>query len=478
MKNTTLGISWLNGRLTAQVFGRGREVASWEGSGEVVRLEEMTEGIREAISQTGFEGRDVLFVVATPRLSSQRVEAPPVRGATFERLLKRKVQHISPFKEDAVWGYVESTIRNQSRGAIVQMLPASVFDAILAACETHGLRLTRLFTPIDGLVEKLLERVGTQKKAALLAVETGGMVNLVAGSADGKVVFARTFQSAIRADREVAGPSSGKDTRVAQELQRSVSYCETQLDQRIDEVVWLGSAEEATAIGGRMGQAVDSWPIERPATAWIEETSTIPVVATQNLVPAEVRARRKSETLIRWTGVAVILFFIGSLACLFSAETSLKRERALEAEATNRRIDTLRRQAEVQGEIDGFNARSTVMETVVTQDRELLWHWVPAYLNAVVPEDWALTSVTTEPVEGGLLLAMEGYSNKASRIPSTILSVFREGLHDDVFDVRETLVGEASIQARTLRGDIRKVTGFRARVEVKGINTDLKITQN
>lgn len=478
MKNTTLGISWLNGRLTAQVYGRGRSVAQWDSGLAVFSLENVADGVRQAIEETGFKGREVMMVVASPRLTSQRVEAPPVKGNTFRRLLKRKVQHLSPFKEEAVWGYVESNIRNQSRGAIVQMLPETVFESLLAACERHGLILTRLFTPVDALTEQLGERAETKKAPALLAAEAGGAVNLVAGDANGKVVFARSFQGRLGGDAGGSPAVTSSAERIAQELQRSLSYCETQLDQKIEEIVWLGNPDTAAAIGSRVQVPVTPWVFDSLGATWIEETSVIPATSSQNLVPVEVQARRKSQTLVRWTAAAVGLFFLGALGCLFTVEKSLRKEMELEAAATNERIVALQRQADLQVELDALQLRKERMDAFVVQDRELLWHWTPAYVATVVHPDWALTLVKTEPKEDGLLVSMEGVSSKRSRIPSTMLSVFRERLHDDVFEISESLVGEATVEVATPQGERRSVSGFRARVEATGINTSLKLTNN
>lgn len=485
-----LGVAWLEGRMSACVLSRGALTARWDKGDAVVTPEALPDAIQEAVRSLGFQGNEVFFVVASRRFTCQRVEAPPAKDAVFARLLERKVRQIKPFQDDVVWGYQESDSLGPTRGAIVQMLPASVFTQALDACDANELWLTGLFTPIDALSKQLRDLSVSGKGNVLLATETHGIVHLVAGDKKGKPIFARSFSGTMNPVEPDPGSAKSPESklklsasaapsqpsardreirRIGQEINRSLVYCEGQLDQTIEDILWLGAEEEVEAIGSVLEKSIYRSPVSKDPYYWITETSGIRAKSARNMVPATVLDRRKSKVMFRTTVLGLIVFGLIFLGSAISIETLLRNEKALLGDSVDARAEAQVEKAALQESLQEVEARIKFLESFVPSPRASMWYGVPIYVDQVMPEDWKLTLIEAEQADEGIALTLQGFSGTSPRIVSASLTAFKKRLQDGIFEIEESLVGETSLRVFDGSGDIQRVNGFRALVRLKEI---------
>lgn len=388
---TTLSVSWLHQQFTALAMHHGVVEGKWERAANLENLTDLAGLIREAVQQTNYHGSTVSLVLAHSRLAQQLIEVPPVKGANLLKVIQREAQQQQLFSGEAAWTFQNSLAAKGVQRVILHLLPRTLLDRLILACQQNGLHLNSV-TPVSAVLQRQLSRLPLNKgEVALLAAETGGFTTVVAGRADGQVLLVRTLLTNWNSQRH----EDENLERVSLDLKRTLSYVTQQFGLEINRQIWIfgpDAAQQAQVLQPLIGTPVAASPVEFQPSYWANESAKLRPDADPNFIGLKLQKapQRRIFAQIVAAGTAVILaaalvaaFVLHRLAREEAADTQVLRERA--GQLQNQRQTLTQRNTELEG-------KAQLIKLVLDGQHPPAPAWMLGYLSEVVPAELVVTN--------------------------------------------------------------------------------------
>src|ERR1051326_2841733 len=306
MDKNILCLSWLNGQVKALAVRNGVVAKAWERAGAVEDFSTFSEVLKEAVTETGYEGTDVALVLSHSRLTQQLVETPPVKGWNLRWFLDRRAKQIKTFSTDVVWSYQVALPTKSAKAVLLNLFPKPFLDQLMQACEEAELHLTTVLPATAVLNHRLKDLPLGAEEVALLAAETNGTTTVSIGPKDGQIYLGRTLNSSWNVYPD----------RVNVDLNRTLLYVKQQFGAPVDTILLLGSgaAEHAASMQAVVKTVVK--PIPGPPTPfyWCQEGLKLSADDSNNLVSTELQAAPRRRALLRATAMIIGILAVLALA--------------------------------------------------------------------------------------------------------------------------------------------------------------------
>src|SRR5439155_13813902 len=111
--------------------------------------------LKEAVAETGYDGKDVAVVLSHSRLTQQLVETPPIKGWNLRWFLERRANQLKTFTTEAAWSYQPALATKNARAILLNLFPKPFLDQLAQGCEQAGLHLTKVFPATAVLSRRL-----------------------------------------------------------------------------------------------------------------------------------------------------------------------------------------------------------------------------------------------------------------------------------------------------------------------------------
>lgn len=438
MGKRILAVSWLNGGIKAVAMNGRAVVAVWESPARIELVAELTGALREAVAATRFQGTEVVFLLEHRNLLYHLQETPPAQGGVLRKLLERAVAKNRFFEEDAVWGFTELPVLKNTHRTLLNLAPRSLVQGIAAACEEVGLQLGGVFPTAAVLHQQLRTLPLAAKEPVLLASFVEGNLCLVAVTAGGSPLFARSLTG--------SGPLALE--RAEQEIKRTLLFTQQQFGVNIARVCLFGDA-----LNQLLGQskARDAWtfepsPVTEDAFYFAREAAGLPLRLSTNLYAGSAASARRWRLPLAATAAALL---------------ALALPAAIVAEVLVRRGDTITRSLDASRQRNADRASSnearilekqrleTLLQLATKADHPPLPGLFLHQLATSLPEGLALTALDLERTPSGWALGLEGTSTNSDMTLVPQLQEFEASLTNSVFRVEIT----NSVTRRLFHGD-------------------------
>lgn len=430
---TTLGISWLHGRVAAVAVHKGEVAGTWTKDDVPDDLSKLGEYVREAAKATSYRGSSVSLLLAHPRLAHQLIETAPARGAALEALIARQADRAKAFEGPAAWSFQTTAGSHNPQSHLLHLLPQSLLDQMVRSVEKTGLHLVSVLPPTAVLHGQLTRLPIAQDEVAVLAADCGDRVTVVVGRKNGELLLARSLD----ANRAKGTASFGVD------LSRTVLFVSQQFGVNVGSV-WIfggGAAERVTELQPQIHTPVRVSPEADKPTYWAEDALRLPPEFSPNLISSEQRLAPQREAIFRLTTVISLV-----MVCIAAASVALvlfmsARERKEIAKVNVRIIQLQKEHHELQLAHQVLNRRADTLKTVSDDRLPPVPAYFLAYLGEVVPPDIRLTTVSVKR-EGSLWhvqMAGSAQTNATGRAGSTLaasVTALAKSLNSGPFHVR------------------------------------------
>lgn len=402
MTRKTLGISWLNGALKAAVLQGHEVLASWTAATPVPGLAELGPALAQAVKETGFSGRRVVFVLDNRNVVYHLQDTPPAKGAVVVKLLERLARQTHCFDEEAVWGHSPLPPGKGTNRFLLTLLPQSVLHGLRAACTAQRLDLAGVFAPTTVLQAHLRKLPVQPSEPLLLAADLGGMLCLVAGRSDGQLLFSRSVVLGATQD----------PARVGQEINRTLLFTQQQFGAAINQC-WLYGTElcaQANALPVREGLSLRQSPVPEDPVHFACEAAALSPRLEANIAS---RSPSGLERVRRLAALSAAALLVGSVVLAGLIEHGI-RVQAREAfawqqnqavlEGRQHRLFERQRQAQEQ---QAFLLTADPAQNPPVPD--LFLHCV----DAVLPTNVTLAALQVRQTERGWRWRLEGHAPQA-----------------------------------------------------------------
>jgi len=403
---TTLGVSWLNGAFSALPLHRGTLGTGWTSPTPVNTAQELVAALREAVTRTGFEGTHVSVLIGHARLAYHWVEVPAGRNTQLQKYLQRQAQQHKPFEGAAVWAWQPTFTTKTSGGALLHLLPRSVHDELVRACEEAGLHLATLIPVGEAVRLRLAQLPLRNDEIALLAADTGASTVVSVSQADGTPLLARTINESWGGDLN----------RVAVDLNRTLLFAQQQFGKAIGSVWLLGPDAErvATVMQGFFEAPVKAAPRAEAAHVWAEEALRLSADPAINLVTREQKSAPTRRILLRISTVAAVAMMILSLAIAWYVHRQYQTEIAAIAKLRAIEQDLQKRHREMQRVHEEIARQERFVTEAGEHRADPVAAWFLGYLSEAVPDDLLVTNVVVRAATNHWRISLSGTPQPAA----------------------------------------------------------------
>jgi hypothetical protein len=467
MNRNILSLSWLNGQVKAVHVRGSKLVSSWICPTLTDRVEEFPQLLRDAVSHTGFRGKDVMVVVENRSLLYHLQEAPIGRKSLVRSFIERRVQQ-SRFFEDqpTCYGLNAPVPMKTNQRFLLTLLPRDWVISIREACLAQGYNLRAVFAPATVLTRQIQKLTASSNKPILLSADIGGSIALVVGRKD-QVWFARSVAmsaapSSSPLDPAKAGPTlkvvkavARPTERLEQELNRTRLFCQQQFESTLDEFWVIGEtakrALENVKVPSGMSQQATDGPENEFLLAW--ETSQLSPRTPGNLLSQfhseDVYRRRLAAVAV----AAGLVFSVGFSGWI----NHLIKDRELQLQSIQSQIEESRTQHEETLSVwkIALQKQSFVASVGSPTDPP-----VPVlllrYLGSHLPETFVLGRIDLNRATNRWYFRLEGRQMVSTMDFFTTLEAFERELTNSVFkaqiaaSTRTRLFQESSTEIRGL----------------------------
>lgn len=382
---TVLSLSWIQGRVEAVAIHRGEITGSWTFPEPFDDLARFAEVVREAVSQTKYQGSTVSLVLSHNRLAHQLLETPPAKGGSLASLIENQIARLKVFEGGAAWSYEPIASGRNQQLSLVHLFPRILLDGLVRATERAGLHLISLIPVTAVLRSQLAVLPGNDKEADLLVAEAGDMRTLIVGRRSGEILLVRSLDPG-------ADPGAA---RLGVDLNRTLLFVSQQFGATIGSVWIFGTSEpeRIAEIQAHVQIPVRASPEPARPLYWAEEAARLPVDRSLNLVGREQRKAPQRQTILRVTTVVTLALALAAAAALVSVRSLSRRQtailRGLESQITTLQAEHQKAQR-LHSELSlRENAVVTIMEDRIAP----VPAWFLAYLGDATPVDLRLTEV-------------------------------------------------------------------------------------
>jgi hypothetical protein len=430
---TTLGFSWLHGRVSAVAVQRGEVTGTWTKDDVPDDLSRIGELVREAARETSYRGSTVSLLLAHPRLAHQLIETAPAKGAALQSMIARQADRAKVFEGPASWSFQTTAGSQNPQSHLLHLLPRTLLDQMVRNVERAGLHLVSVLPPTAVLHGQLTRLPLANDEVAVVAADCGDRVTVVVGRKNGDLLLARSLD----ANRNKGPANIGVD------LSRTILFVSQQFGVNVGSV-WLfgpGSAERAAELQPQIHTPIRVSPEPDTPTYWAEDALRLPPEFAPNLISSEQRLAPQRQTLLRVTTLVSLILVCAAAASVAFVQYLSSRER-FEIRRLGTRIKTLQSEhLELQKAHTEFTRQEESIRAVIDDRLPPVPAYFLAYLGEAVPADLRLSSVSVKR-EGPLWhVQMAGYAqtNAAPRAPNALaisVSAFAKVLTNGPFHLR------------------------------------------
>lgn len=427
MGKRILAVSWLNGGIKAVAMNGRAAGASWESPARVEHVTELAGALREAVAATRFRGTDTVLLLEHKNLLYHLQETPPAKGGVLRKLLERAVAKNRFFEEDAVWGFTELPVLKNTHRTLLNLAPRSLIQGIAHACEAAGLQLGGVFPTAAVLHHQLRALPVVAKEPALLATFVEGNICLVAVTAGGSPLFARSL----------TGSGAPQLDRVEQEIKRTLLFTQQQFGVNIARVCLFGEA-----LNQLLGQnkARDAWTFEPSSVAedafyFAREAAGLPLRLSTNLYASRAASARRWRLPLAATAAALLAL---ALPAAIVAEVLAHRSQVLARSLDASQQRNTDRATSGEARIQEKQRLEALIQFATRTERPPLPSLFLRQLAATLPPGLALTSLEMERTPSGWTLGLEGTSTNSDVTLVPRLQEFEAGLTNSPFRVEVT----------------------------------------
>jgi hypothetical protein len=385
MEKNALCVSLLGGQFKAVALRKGAFDSRWEYPLAVDDMVLARAVLRDALLNTGAEGKSITVVLAHPRLIDQVVEVPPVKHRMLDRLLQRRAEGMKTFTGDVAWSRQGAIPTRKGQGWLLHVFPRVLLDQLGRGCDQVDRQLVRVLPTTAVLAAHLKQLPIARDEVALLIADSGPTTTIVIGRNDGRVCLARVLQFR----------GSEHPDRLHVDLTRSIGFAEQQSGLTVQSVWVFGEFAEAQVPGlqAQLKLSVQVSPVAWSPFYWAEQAGRMPEREDGNLVSAESRQAPQRRRLVAVT--ALLLFLLLGAAVGTAVVLDRLRSSDLEGIATMKtqiqELETQRNQ--LQRELTELERLQEITRVVSDERVPPLPGWFLAYLGQVIPDDLLVTQL-------------------------------------------------------------------------------------
>jgi hypothetical protein len=385
MEKNALCVSLLGGQFKAVALRKGAFDSRWEYPLAVDDMVLARAVLRDALLNTGAEGKSITMVLAHPRLIDQVIEVPPVKHRMLDRLLQRRADGMKTFTGDVSWSRQAAIPTRKGQGWLLHVFPKVLLDQLGRGCEQVDRQLVRVLPTTAVLAAHLKQLPIARDEVALLIAESGPTTTIVIGRNDGRVCLARVLQFSGAAHPD----------RLLVDLTRSIGFAEQQSGLTVESVWLFGESAEAQVPGlqSQLKLPVQVSPVVWSPFYWAEQAGRLTEREDGNLVSMESRMAPQRRRLV--TVTSLLLFLLLAAAVGTAVVLDRLRSSDMEGIATMkiqiRELETQRN--ELQRQLTELERLQEITRVVSDERVPPLPGWFLAYLGQVIPDDLVVTQL-------------------------------------------------------------------------------------
>src|SRR5437867_486622 len=436
MDKNILCLSWLNGQIKALAVRNGSVVKAWERLAMVEDFSTFSEVLKEAVSETGYDGKDVALVLSHSRLTQQLVETPPIKGWNLRWFLERRAKQLKTFTTEAVWSYQPALPTKNAKAILLNLFPKPFLDQLVQGCEQAGLHLTKVLPATAVLNGRFKDLSLGDAEVALLAAETAGTTTVLIGRNDGQIYLGHTLNSSWNVYPD----------RVNVDLNRTLLYVKQQFGAPIDSI-WLfgsGAGDHAAGMQSIVKTPVKVIPVPPTPFYWCQEALKLSVGDSNNLVSSELQQAPQRRALLRATAVIIGIVAVVALATAAVFQV-LVSDRLRTYNRLQPKVDKLQdgKLQLTQRELELARHKEFVA-LVSDQSVPAVPGWFLGYLGSAVPEELFLNHLQFKHDEDLWSFQLAGAlqrpasTNTSAAALATAVSKFKTALTSGPFHVKIT----------------------------------------
>lgn len=414
MDKIAIGISCFYGNFKAAGLRKHALLGTHEWAGGTEDFSYLSAALKEAVRKTKAEGRQVSMVITHPRLISQIIEVPPVKGWALDRFLQRRISGLKTFPEEPAWSSQGALPNKNSRTLQLHLLPKEIRDQLIQGCQEAQLNLVRLLPSTAILASQLRALALARDETVLLAAETGPVTTVVIGNGDGRIYLARLLRS---------GWGQAVD-HFAVDLTRTIGFAEQQSGITVGSVWLFGENAPARLadVQNSLKLPVKLSPVPCTPFYWAEQAARLPARDDGNLISPELRQAHSRKRFLTATtlilGVLLLLSLASAAYFEFLRRSDLKNLHTVKTEIfrlTRQRQEFQAREAELK-------QKKELVHMVCQEQLPRVPPWFLGYLGQVLPDDLLLTDLRVARTNNQWSVSMTGVIQTTNPAPSVVLT--------------------------------------------------------
>lgn len=315
-----LGVAWLHGSMHASTFRRHHPVNTWSAGEPVDSMEDFAAALDRAIEATGFAGTEIFIILANEQFLHQVENVPSFSEKAARAYLRGRVERMEKTQESMLWVSQRAMSVRNEHAFLLHLLPGSFYYRLNEILISRRLDLTRILPVVVPLQLELARVAAGVAEPVLLAAEAGRATAVIAGRANGEVLFSRLTLASWADD----------PARVAVEVNRSLLYAKQQFGAMVDRAWLLGPSAETARVEIQTKCGADKKIIAESAgpLEWLGLVAKLSQRHPVNLVSGYLRAKRRNRMIRSAVLIAcwLALAFLG--VDTWSDEQSWHAERA------------------------------------------------------------------------------------------------------------------------------------------------------
>ncbi len=425
--------------------------------------------IAAAVHDTGYNGREVVFVVENRNLLYHLQEAPMGRKSLIRGFLERRVAQSRFFDDEpAAFGVSHPILVKNSQRFLLTLLPRKWLLNLREGCAAEGLQLTGVFSPASVLARHLNQLPVDPGQQVMMTTDLGGTLCLMVGrkEKESQVLFARTVTvtqaGAAPADGvrgpaplRVVRPGVREGDRLEQELNRTRLFSQQQFEASISQLWVLGAGAQSALAETRLPDGVSSHfaPLEEEVFFLAREASHLTNRSAGNLLGQISGQEVEQRRLVAMAMAAGLVLSAG----VAGWTTHVAHARELEVqtlEAQTAEAKELNQEAIRLWELT--SARQLLVSSVGTQNDPPIPLLVLRYFGARLPDPFVLNRLEINRSSNRWQVKVEGRQTESSEGFLAAVQSLEDQLTNSPFKLqiisstRSRIFQESDAESRTI----------------------------
>jgi hypothetical protein len=447
MKHGVLGVSWLNDQLAVVWLDERGQLRKWIAPGRVPDFATLRDALARAREEGGFKARRARLVLDHRNLLFHVQETPPGQGRVVDQVLERLVGESRFFDERAVWTRLELPAGPQRQRWLLALMPQSLLEEIEIACLENQLQLEAVHPLASALTGTLTRAAMAVSETVLLITNIGESHSLILGHGNGQLLFARS----------IAGTADPCDTRLEQEINRTLHFCQQRFGSTVTRLVGLGSECHAHLSGRtlRADLKLETLAMEPPGSDPGEAVTQLRRDSPLNFVRSSARLPAWASRAL--TAAAAALFLLCAATAVRSHEAARQHQRDFERAAREWEM-----RSRVEAEREHRRADAAHLELIARAIGRPEDPGVAAsfarYLTHHLPVTLRLTSLEVRKATNGWGVHLEGRSREHGSAFLTAIEELENALGNGLF--RLQIVDSTHRRTVAISAPFETPTGF------------------